>query len=106
MVIGDKRNFISAIIVPAIDSISAYLESKGKTVSAPQAMVDHPLIVELIDSEVSRLMENFSNYERVKKFVLSPRLLTIENGELTPKMSIVRKKVLENFNDLIDSIYT
>ena len=105
MVIGDKRNFISAIIVPAIDSVSAYLESEGKSVSSPQAIIDHPLVVELIDSEVGRLMENFSNYERVKKSLLLAEPLSIEKGELTPKLSIVRKVVLKNYNDEIDSLY-
>ena len=105
MVVGDKRNFISAVIVPSIDSISTYLESKGKSVSSPQAMIDHALVVELIDNEVSRLMENFSNYERVKKVALLAEPLSIEKGELTPKLSIVRKVVLENYNEEIDNLY-
>lgn len=105
MVIGDKRNFISAIVVPAIESVSAYLESEGKSVSSPQAIIDHPLVIELIDGEVGRLMENFSNYERVKKVALLAEPLSIEKGELTPKLSIVRKVVLENYSDEIDSLY-
>ena len=105
MVIGDKRNFISAVVVPAIEPISAYLESEGKSISSPQAMIDHPLVVELINNEVSRLMENFSNYERVKKILLLAEPFSIERGELTPKLSIVRKVVLENYSDEIDNLY-
>jgi long-chain acyl-CoA synthetase len=105
MVVGDKRNFISAVIVPSVDSVSAYLESEGKSVSSPQAMIDHPLVVELIDNEVARLMENFSNYERVKKVALLAEPLSIEKGELTPKLSIVRKVVLKNYNEEIDNLY-
>ena len=51
-------------------------------------------------------MKEFAHFETIKKFKLSPRAFSIEKGEMTPKMSIVRKKVLENFNDLIESIYT
>ena len=105
MVVGDKRNFISAVIVPSVDSVSAYLESEGKSVSSPQAMIDHPLVVELINNEVARLMENFSNYERVKKVALLAEPLSIEKGELTPKLSIVRKVVLKNYNEEIDNLY-
>ena len=105
MVVGDKRNFISAVIVPSVDSVSAYLESEGKSVSSPQAMIDHPLVVELIGNEVARLMENFSNYERVKKVALLAEPLSIEKGELTPKLSIVRKVVLKNYNEEIDNLY-
>ena len=68
-------------------------------------MIDHPLVVELINNEVSRLMENFSNYERVKKILLLAEPCSIERGELTPKLSIVRKVVLENYSDEIDNLY-
>ena len=68
-------------------------------------MIDHPLVVELINNEVSRLMENFSNYERVKKILLLAEPFSIERGELTPKLSIVRKVVLENYSDEIDNLY-
>ena len=88
-----------------MESISAYLESEGKSISSPQAMIDHPLVVELINNEVSRLMENFSNYERVKKILLLAEPFSIERGELTPKLSIVRKVVLENYSDEIDNLY-
>ena len=105
LVIGDKRNFISALIVPNIDSMSKYLSDKGKSVSSNQAMIDHPLAVELINNEVSRLMENFSNYERIKKSLLLAEPFSIEKGELTPKLSIVRKVVLKNYNEEIDKLY-
>ena len=68
-------------------------------------MIDHPLTIELIDNEVNRLMEKFSNYERVKKVLLLAELFSIEKGELTPKLSIVRKVVVKNYNDEIDNLY-
>ena len=43
--------------------------------------------------------------ELVKKFVLLPRQFSIDKGEMTPKMSIVRKRVIQNYNESIDSIY-
>ena len=51
------------------------------------------------------IMGSFSSYERVKKFKLLSRQFTIDKGELTPKMSIVRKKVVDNYTDLIETIY-
>ena len=50
-------------------------------------------------------MTDFAKFEQIKKFTLIPNPFSIEKGEMTPKMSIVRKKVLENFNNLIESIY-
>ena len=50
-------------------------------------------------------MEKFSNYERVKEFAILPRLFTIEKGESTPTLKVVRKVVLDNFSEAVDSNY-
>ena len=50
-------------------------------------------------------MDEFPSFERVKKFSLLPRQFMIEKGEMTPKMSIVRKVVEENFKEKIDELY-
>jgi long-chain acyl-CoA synthetase len=105
LVIGDKRNFISALVVLAIDPISSFLKAKGKSISSLEAMADHPVVIKLIDDEVNRLMENFSNYERVKKSLLLAEPFSIEKGELTPKLSIVRKVVLKNYTEEINHLY-
>ena len=42
---------------------------------------------------------------KVKKFTLLPELFSIDKGEMTPKMSIVRKKVIENYSELINKMY-
>ena len=51
-------------------------------------------------------MEGFSNYERVKEFTVLPRILTLEDGELTPTLKVIRKVVLDHFSDAVDSIYS
>ena len=60
----------------------------------------------LLKNEISSAMDGFSNYERVKEFSLLPRLLTLENGELTPTLKVVRKVVLDNFSDSVEKIYS
>jgi len=55
---------------------------------------------------MNKAMEKFSNYERVKEFIIIDRLLTLENGELTPTLKVVRKVVLDNFSDRIEQIYS
>ena len=106
VVIGDKRNFISALIVPSFENIIDYLKSKGKDITSHSALVEYPDVISLIEKEVSKAMESFANYERVKKFVLLPRLLTLEKGELTPTLKTVRRIVISNFKDEVESMYT
>ena len=68
-------------------------------------MIDHPKVIELFSKEIEDRMKEFSRFETIKKFKLLSRPFEIEKGELTPKLSIVRKKVLTNFNYEIESIY-
>ena len=58
-----------------------------------------------LQSEVDRLNEQFSNPEQLKKFVILPRDLTIDNGELTPTLKIRRKQINENWSEIIESMY-
>jgi len=106
LVIGDKRNFISALIVPDYSAVNKYLNDNGKDDLSNDAIIDHPEVVNLFQKEIDNSMKDFAHFETIKKFKLCSRPFSIEKGEMTPKMSIVRKQVLENFNDLIDSIYT
>jgi len=58
-----------------------------------------------LQEEVDRLNGKFSNPEQLKKFVILPRDLTIDNGELTPTLKIRRKQINENWSELIESMY-
>ena len=105
VVIGDKRNFISALIVPNQESLEKELLAQGKIVSGSDIMSDHTDVKTLIQQEVDTAMARFSNYERVKEFSILPRLFTIEDGELTPKLSVKRKVVLEHFSEYVENNY-
>ena len=48
---------------------------------------------------------NFNHVEQVKKFVLMPQEWTIDSGELTPKLSMKRKVIMEKFSEQIKNIY-
>ena len=106
VIIGDKRNFISALIVPAQEAVGNELTAQGKSVFGDDIMSDHPDVKALIQKEVDTVMEKFSNYERVKEFSILPRLFTIEDGELTPTLKVVRKVVLDHFSDAAEKNYS
>ncbi len=106
VVIGDKRNFISALIVPSFEAVENYLNQMGKAMEGNESMTEDPDVISLIRGEVDVAMEGFSNYERVKEFAILPRLFTLENGELTPTLKVIRKVVLKNFSDSVEKIYS
>ena len=77
----------------------------GKDINSNEAIIDYPDVIKLFESELISSMKDFSKFEQIKKFALIPRAFMIEKGEMTPKMSIVRKVVEENFNDKIEELY-
>tara|TARA_Y100001970_G_scaffold5943_1_gene6703 strand:+ start:13698 stop:15491 length:1794 start_codon:yes stop_codon:yes gene_type:complete len=104
-IIGDKRNFLTALIVPNFDSVIDYLKEKDNSISDPNAIIEHPDTIELFNKEIEKSMIDFARFEQIKKFTLISNPFSIEKGEMTPKMSIVRKVVEANYSELINSMY-
>ena len=104
-IIGDKRNFLSALIVPNYEALTTYLKSHNNDLKDPNALIDHPDVIELFTKEVDNAMADFSNYEKIKKFTLLTEPFSIEKGEMTPKMSIVKKVVEQNYSEQINKMY-
>ena len=69
-------------------------------------MTDHPDVKALIQREIDTAMAGFSNYERIKEFTILPRLFTIEDGELTPTLKVIRKVVLDHFSESVEKNYS
>ncbi len=105
MAIGNRRKFISALIVPSRENIMVWAEENGLSAVDYSMLLNDPKVHELIAGELERLMMNFARYEAVKKFILLPDLWTISGGEITPSLKIKRKVIEENFAQLIESIY-
>ena len=85
--------------------MSEAIISLNKEKLSNEAMVDHSDVLKLLDREIKSIMTKFSKHESVKKYKLLPNEFSIEKGEMTPKMSIVRKKVIANYENLIETIY-
>jgi long-chain acyl-CoA synthetase len=54
---------------------------------------------------VEQLNHNFNHVEQVKRFELLPREWSVESGEVTPKLSLKRKVIMEKYKDAIERIY-
>ena len=105
-IIGDKRNYLTALIVPNFDSLKSYLKSKNNTISDINAIVTNEDVIGLYEKEIESAMVEFAKFETVKKFTLITEPFSIEKGEMTPKMSIVRKVVENNYSEIINGMYS
>lgn len=105
MVVGADRKFVGALIVPSFNTLRDWMKEKGLKYTTNEDVVNHPQVLELYRGLVESFNEFFNHVEQIKKFELLPREWTIETGEMTPKLSLKRKVVMEKFKDAIERIY-
>ncbi|MGV8056917.1 MAG: AMP-dependent synthetase/ligase [Smithellaceae bacterium] len=103
--IGDKRKYISAIIVPAFAALEKYAADHNITFSSREELVKKPEIIEFYKNRISDLSNDLADYEKIIRFTLISREFTQDGGELTPTMKIKRKAIAEKYQDIIDQMY-
>jgi long-chain acyl-CoA synthetase len=105
VVIGDKRKFISCLIMIDEDNVVKYAQDNKIQFSTYKDLTQSPEVIKLIQGEMDNVNDTLSRVEQVKKFTILPKKLYEEDGEVTPTMKVKRKYVNEAFSDLIDDMY-
>lgn len=103
--IGDKRNFISALVVPAFESLEEWAHKKKIKYQNQEELIKHPHVVEFFRERIDHHSKKLAQYETIKKFRLLAKPFTMEGGEITPTLKLKRKQINEKFRALIDSMY-
>jgi long-chain acyl-CoA synthetase len=106
MIVGAEKKFVGALIVPSFNTLREWMKEKGINYTTNEDVIHHPKVLELYRELVGSFNQLFNHVEQVKKFELLPREWTIETGEMTPKMSLKRKVVMEKFKDAFERIYS
>ena len=104
-VIGDQRKFISAIIIPNYENLKKWAQQNSLNFIDQRELVNSVAVNQLMSQEIDRLQVETARYEKIKKFILLPEPLTIEQGELTPSLKIKRKVLEERFKKEIEDLY-
>jgi long-chain acyl-CoA synthetase len=105
VVIGDRRNYITALLVPNFPELRRWAAHKKLPFTTDAELAALPEAAAKIMRRVERVNTQFSNYERVRRVALLERELTPDSGLLTPSLKIRRKAVAEAFADRIDRLY-
>ena len=106
MVVGDRRKFIAALIVPDFAWMESYARHKQIPYREAGELLGNPRVLDLFRRRIEGKMRGLPSYEAVKKFRLLPRELTQEEGDLTPTLKMKRRVVEEKYAGLIESMYT
>ncbi len=106
MVIGAGEKFVSALIIPAFDNLKTLCKKNNIDTTDIEKMINDPFVKELYKNEVEHYNQFFNHVEQIKKFELLPHEWSIDTGEMTPKLSLKRKVVMEKNKELIKRIYS
>lgn len=106
MIVGAERKFVGALIVPSFHTLRDWMKEKGINYTTNEDVIHHPQVLELYKGLVEGFNQFFNHVEQIKKFELLPHEWTIETGEMTPKMSLKRKVVMEKFKGAVERIYS
>jgi long-chain acyl-CoA synthetase len=106
MIIGDGEKMPGAFIQPSFEFLAEWSQRKGITLGTTnEEIVQNERIIKRIQREVDEINERFGNWEKVKRFELTPDIWSIDSGHLTPTMKLKRKIIKEKYNDLYQKIY-
>jgi len=105
MVIGENEKFPAAFIVPAFAFLKQWCEKRNIPYISNEDIIRNPEVINRIWEEVQAANDELAHYEQIKKMELLPREWTIDQGEMTPKLSLKRKVILSTNKSVYDRIY-
>jgi long-chain acyl-CoA synthetase len=105
LLVGDRRKFISALIVPSFEKLEEYAKSNSIAYDSRQDLVTKETIIQFYEKLIDRITPNLASYEKIKKVILLGRDFEIEKGEMTPSLKVKRNIVEEKYTSEINSLY-
>lgn len=107
VVIGDAKPFVSALISLDPEMVPVWGANNGLSADLSlQDAIKNPVVMAEIQKAVDLVNENFSTAEQIRKFEILPQELTEASGHLTPSLKIKRARVLQDFSDSVEKIYS
>ncbi len=105
MAVGADKKFVGALIIPSFSNLKEWARQNGITESSNDLLIRHPEVLKMYTDLIASFNTYFNHVEQVKKFELLSSEWTIDGGEMTPKMSLKRKVVMDKNSAAIERIY-
>ncbi len=106
VVVGDKKKFPSAIILPNFDKIKEISKMLNITSNNIEELVKNDKINDFYKNIIKSINDELEQYEKIKKFILISNQFSIDKGELTPTLKVIRKAVTKKYEDEISLLYS
>ena len=105
MVAGDNQKFPVLLIQPHYEFLKSWCSRKGIDWTSPAEMIADPRIIARFQREIDATNAQFGQWEKVKKFALTPDVWSIAAGHVTPTLKLRRKPILQMYAGLYEGLY-
>ncbi len=105
LVLGDKHKYVTALIVPNMDTVQAFAKSKGIASRSPEDLLADAAVLAEMDAHVKQCCASLAPFERIKRFALLGREFTIDDGSMTPTLKLRRRHIVDRFTETIADLY-
>ncbi len=104
-VIGDRRKYVTAIIIPAVEALKDYARRHQIAFKSIDDLVQNSEIIRFFQERIERLQRGLAGFEKIKRFTLLPDEFTIEKGELTNTIKLRRPVIADRYAPQIEAMY-
>lgn len=104
-IIGEKRKYVTALIVPSFENLRAIAPTFGLNQLADEKIILQQAVVDFMQARLAKAQAELASFERVIKFTLLPEPFSLENNTLTPSLKIRRKVIAQQYQEIIEKMY-
>jgi len=105
LVVGDRKNYLAALVVPNPDVLRNEIAARGIAVTSIEDALLHPRVLSLYREQIDARLAGVSHCEQVGQFTLLSRGFTVEHDELTPTLKLRRSVIQQHFATEIEAMY-
>ena len=105
LILGDNQPYTGLLVAPDFDQLGTWAAANGMAEMPPEQLVAEKAVQKLIEGEVKSKLDGFAIYERPRRVALLPRLLSEEEGELTPSLKIKNRVVVTKWEDKVAHLF-
>lgn len=105
VVYGDGRQFVSALLVPNFERLHAAVAERGGLVTVTGEFITDDASLTILNERVSAVMQQVSQPERVKKFLILARPFAVADEELTATLKVRRRHIIAKYESLLAALY-
>lgn len=103
--IGDKREYLTAIIIPNKENLQEAFNLPESFFQKPEIFIDEKEIIDWIGQDIRKLSNELAKFERIKNFKIKRNPFSLEEGEITPTLKPKRKIIETKYAGPINEMY-